>query len=274
MIPCLQEYFEHQHRTSIAAGWLRALGIVPGVIVSCIALGSLANAQDRRAGDPVQLVPEQHRDNNAAASEPKVTPEPKEFILPGQVIPKSVSARVGDPLYKIPTSSRTRRNKLDGDGIASGVFRPNVSGKRTRRALRDKKTGYFLRMPDGRLFALPVTAAKLKSISIRREIRRLALANRKRMRLTSGGRLHYSDRLRRRYSGRTRRLSEYFSDLSLKRDDIIVTQSGLRVFLGTDTFPYKAAHFVPLSQWRKGRPARRGSGRLEALQKQLRKPQR
>ncbi|MCC2095546.1 MAG: hypothetical protein KDJ29_01560, partial [Hyphomicrobiales bacterium] len=214
-------------------------------------------------------------DDAPARSEVNPPPLPhinlRELATPGRILAgedlRSRRATVYSQGY-----ARRHRSRLNGERLALQIFKPNV--------LNVKGTGFFMLDPRGVIYPLPVTPDKLKRLSIRAEVRMLGQRIRLREQRRKIALLNkdYAERLRQRKearlkrSARKRRLPEFFSDSSLKPEDVVVTEQGLFVFRGTQNFPYSARDFVPLTQWRASKSRdRRAGNRLNALQRELRR---
>ncbi len=253
---------------------------VAGVLVAAITAG-IGAAQQARLPPPLQITPDALRQPQAGrapasqsqrsgqASRSQAPPdaeggnrpvfgtEPRIAILPGQAVPQNAFAGARPrPPRIMPYSTRMHR-RVSGDALARSVFVANV--------LTGSGTGHFIRLPGGSLYALPGSAEKLKRMAIRQEVRKLALAIRKRDRV----RLYKA--LRQARLQRPRRLREFFSDNSLQRGDVVVTTQGLKVFKGSSEYPYTASHFMPLSQWRKSAARQHRPLRLDAIERELRR---
>jgi hypothetical protein len=196
----------------------------------------------------------------SAGPAPLYGPQPAGSILSGQVIPNNVLGRQITPVRLTPVR-RGSKWRFRGNHLAKSVFVPNV--------LTGSGAGYFLRLPDGSLYALPASPDKIQRLSIRQEVRQLARVNRKR------DRLRLRKAIRQARLQRPRRINDFYNDSSLQRGDVVVTSKGLQVFRGSATFPYNASHFSPLAAWRKEQGLSRRGGSLKAIERQLqRAPQR
>jgi hypothetical protein len=262
------------------------------MLVLDTAYAQLQVAQARgRVTQPMDLTPQVIRrptqpDRNGAPqppagadanAQPDADPPPpphinfRELATPRQVLSGSSLRGSRATVYSLGYARRYRAS-LSGTRLARQIFKPNV--------LNRKEAGYFMVDPRGTIYLLAVTPDKLRRLSIKDEVRMLALQIRMRERRKKALELRrdYQERLRRHNearltrSARTRRLPDFFADTSLQAEDVVVTDSGLYVFRGTQEFPYSAKDFVPLAQWRKGRKGRqRANRRLDALQRELRR---
>jgi hypothetical protein len=193
----------------------------------------------------------------------------RELAIPGQIMPGS-SVRGGRATVYSQGYARRHRTRLTGERMARQIFKPNV--------LNGKGSGFFMKSPDGVIYLLPVTPEKLQRLSIRAEVRLLAVGIRLRQRRDRILRLrrNYHERMRARnearlkQSGGKRRLAEFYSDTSLQAEDVVATDKGLFVFRGTQDFPYSRKDFVPLAQWRKA-GSTRSRERLNAMQREMRR---
>lgn len=199
---------------------------------------------------PAQRPPSEAEDNGPLAARPGV-------LIPGMRLVVS----------RLPRYDGRTRMRLSSRVLARQVFRANeVNGK---------GSGFFLRTPDGRLHLLAVTPEKMRRIYFKTEVQRLAIPLRQRQRIAARRAARdagYRD-YRARHGGlgttaRVRRLSEFFSDTSLKAGDVVVTDQGLQVFRGGEAFPYTARQFMPLAQWRKANGRER---RLEQIERELKR---
>ncbi len=233
------------------------------LLVAC-AVPDIALSQQGRPGAPLDIRP-----RIATPAQPSpVTPSDADAIVVPPVATSSTLIPGLPPIVGRTSAYRGReRIRLNGAVIAKRIFTANV--------VDGKGSGFFLLTPDGIIRPLAVTPEKMRRIYVKTEVQRLALPLRKRQRMIAlasardqGFRDIRDKRDRQGDPNRSRPLSDFFADTSLKQGDVVVTSQGLQVFRGTDVFPYSARHFMPLAQWRRvnGR-----ENRLEGIERQLRK---